>query len=218
MNETDGIQQKKCPRGSGYNPRRLEWTKKWLTAVNLEMSRQCVPTRKRRVSERPFCTRALQRQCLREATRGRCKPGARGRDAGACHEQAGKTPPNPADADLEWCPLTTRHLVNRKQLQQSGVRSRRCAHATRHKPRGDWPDQPRDLDGRARPRSTTRSDTVQTSAWKPLETRPHTKREWCSQGCSASASHRIAGMDYKTIASHFHAACERRRALWKEHE
>ena len=38
------------------------------------MSRQCAPTRMTTI---PFCTGALQRQCLRDATRGRCESGAR---------------------------------------------------------------------------------------------------------------------------------------------
>ena len=37
-------------------------------------------------------TGALQRQCLREATRGRCESGARKSDAKICPEQAGKAP------------------------------------------------------------------------------------------------------------------------------
>ena len=48
------------------------------TGVNLdvkfEMSRQCATTR---TTTRPFCTGALQRQCLRDATRGCCESGAR---------------------------------------------------------------------------------------------------------------------------------------------
>ena len=39
--------------------------------------------------------RALQRHCLREATRRRCESGARGSDVRICHEQAGKAPPVP---------------------------------------------------------------------------------------------------------------------------
>ena len=42
--------------------------------MKFEMSRRCAPTR---TTIRSFCTGALQRQCLRDATRGCCESGAR---------------------------------------------------------------------------------------------------------------------------------------------
>ena len=129
-------------------------------------------------TERPFFTRASQRQCLREATRGRCVSGARGRGARVCQEKAGKTPLVPQTGQsnsaelVEKCPLTTRHKV-RNAVTTAEVKSPKLQTCDEQQPRGDWSHEPRDLDGSAGPRCTIARTTCETSAWKPLETRPH---------------------------------------------
>ena len=70
--------------------------------------------------ERPFFTRASQRQCLREATRGRCVSGARvqrrqglPKNKGREDSTSSARPVNQSNSAelVEKCPLTTRHKV-----------------------------------------------------------------------------------------------------------
>ena len=107
--------------------------------------------------------------------------GARGVDARSRHGQAGETPPM-------WCPLTTRHLLSRCSDRCRSHRSQTC---DGKQPRGDWRHEPRDLDGKEGPRSTT---PVTTCRRRPealgYKASPC---EWCPQGCGPSASHGRAG-------------------------
>ena len=58
-------------------------------------------------------------------------------------------------------------------------------------PRGDWRHEPRGLDGKEGPRSTT---PVTTCRRRPEALgNKASPREWCPQGCGASASHERAG-------------------------
>ena len=77
---------------------------------------------------------------------------------------------------VEWCPAERSQTCDAKQ------------------PRGDWRHEPRDP---RRQRSTTPVN-VQTRRPEAIGNKA-SPREWCPQGCGASASH-------KTTASHPHAA------------
>ena len=92
--------------------------------------------------------------------------------------KAGKTPLVPQTGQsnsaelVEKCPLTTKHKV-RNAVTTAEVKSPKLQTCDEQQPRGDWSHKPRDLDGSAGPRCTIARTTCETSAWKPLETRPH---------------------------------------------
>ena len=66
--------------------------------------------------ERPFFTGASQRQCLREATRGRCVSGAPACSGARVYQRKGREDSRPVNQSnsaevVEKCPPTTRHKV-----------------------------------------------------------------------------------------------------------
>ena len=97
---------------------------------------------------------------------------------GSAMNKAGKTPLVPQTGQsnsaelVEKCPPTTRHKV-RNAVTTAEVKSPKLQTCDEQQPRGDWSHEPRDLDGSAGPRCTIARTTCETSAWKPLETRPH---------------------------------------------
>ena len=120
VKETGGTHQRSVQEAVLLVQDGLSQQRNSRTGVNLddkfEMSRRCAPTR---TTIRSFCTGALQRQCLRDATRGRCESGARVRSAPGSATKAGKTPLVPWNGSInraelvERCPPTKSHLVKR---------------------------------------------------------------------------------------------------------
>ena len=112
--------------------------------------------------ERPIFTGASQRQCLREATRGRCVSGARVQRRRGLPKRKGREdstssarPVNQSNSAelVEKCPPTTRHKV-RNAVTTAEVKSPKLQTCDTQQPRGDWSHEPRALDGRAGPRCT----------------------------------------------------------------
>ena len=96
--------------------------------VKFEMSRQCAPTR---TTTRPFCTGALQRQWVRDATRGRCESGARVRRRQGLkgrEDSTGSADRSINRAELAGrCPLTMRHLVKSCSNDYKSQKSQICS-------------------------------------------------------------------------------------------
>ena len=142
--------------------------------------------------ERPFFTRASQRQCLREATRGRCVSGARvQRRQGLPRTKVEKTPLVPQDRPINQ---TVRNW-SRSARRPRGTRSSECSDNCRSQ-ESEVADvrqttAKRRLESRTkRPRRQIRVRRCANSmAWKPLETRPH-HVSGAREGSGADASHR----------------------------
>ena len=101
---------------------------------------------------------------------------------------------------VEWHPLTTRCLVSKG----SSRRSQKSQTCDEKQPRGYWPDQPKYTAGKEGSRSTKPATTCRRRP-EALGNKA-SPREWCPQGCGASASHGRTATRTQNNA-HPHAAC-----------
>ena len=133
---------------------------------------------------------------------------------GRLHQFRG--PVNQQSAEfVEWCILTTKHLVSRCSDGCSSQKSQTCT-CDAKEPRGDWRHEPRDLDCKEGPRSTT---PVTTCRRRPEALgNKASPREWCPQGCGASASHGRASTRTQNNSVPSRRSKWRGEALRTEHE
>ena len=148
--------------------------------------------------------------------------GARECDARSRHEKEGKTPPISLTSQSIKCEIgrvvPADHEAPGQQmqrrLQESEVANVRLVTAER----GLALQTKRPL-RQSKATEHDRGDTVQTSVWKPFENKASQQREWCPQGCGASASHgESRHTDSKKSVPIHTQHVERGRALWKVHE
>ena len=147
------------------------------SAARTAAERSSVVHRRGRQQDPP--TTASQRQCLREATRGRCESGARGSDARVCQDQAGKAPlipltgPSVNGGTARGVPSDQEAPSQRKR--SDGCKSQQSRRrAIRNTLRGNWLGQPRTLTAEQGHGARPQRRGARRRPGRSLETRTHT--------------------------------------------